>query len=85
MAQRKAKPPIFYRMREKVIEAIAINMITQSITEDGCDGQPLPISWVHEAENIKNEMASWIVEQAAEEDNNQQRRDLGRAAKVNND
>jgi hypothetical protein len=58
---------LFYKARARIIEEIALQMVSQLIDEDGLTGQPLPTSWVNEAEARKEQVITEILEETARE------------------
>ena len=57
---------LWYKARQRIVEEIALRMLTDQISEDE-GGIQLPQSWVDDAEKIRDHLTHEIEEEAATE------------------
>ena len=56
------KKPIYHKLRAKVIEQLAINMIAERMDENG-EGIPIPASWITETNRLMEELLEAVSDE----------------------
>ena len=72
--ERDTRPPEFFKLKQRVIEEVAIKQIVENISEYG--EMRFPTSWMMEVDGMRNHLLKLVEEEVEKEE-----RDRGRVAR----